>query len=196
MAGACSGSTIELKNPAAIWERPALWTQAKMTLFMPYSPSPWGLSYLLLLDLVGNHYFGRDDGQGRDQPSEQQRRRRGPQELRDDERGRIRRPDPREGVAGRARQCDGGVREGRGRREPVRGGDVRRDGERHGCGAPPRNSPDDREQAEGGDELAQELSAARARVSRSEEQRLAEHAVSNSDAEEGARHWRGGVGGN
>jgi len=70
--------------------------------------------------------------------------------------------------------------------EPVGRRDVRGHGERHGRGSSASDSPDDGEEAEGRDELAQELRAAGARVAGRRKDRLPEHSVGDRDPAEGA----------
>src|SRR5207244_3133001 len=113
----------------------------------------------------------RDSTSWRRQPAEERRGRRSAKELRNDEAGYVVRTNADEGVACRAREGDGRVRERRRRGEPVRRGDVRGDGKRDGRRSPSRAAPDDREKPERRHELAEHLSSARAGMTRREEQR-------------------------
>ena len=81
-------------------------------------------------------------------------------------------------VAGGSGESDRWIGEGRRCGEPIGGGDIRAHREGNSGGTVPDASPDDREKAEGSDELAKELGGAGADVRRRKEEGKAEHQMS------------------
>ena len=100
----------------------------------------------------------------REQPAEERPSERRAHELGDDEGGHAARVDAGEAIRERASGRHRGVRERRGRREPVSGGDVQPDCGGDAVGSPARHAENRADQAEGRNRFGEPLRRARPRV--------------------------------
>ena len=142
-----------LNQPRAICDRPALCTHRKRTALARAAlmfNSPFTRGRRVRGGRRLRSRGRRDQELGEDDGGERA------EDLDHDERGRRRRLDPCEGVAERACDRDGWVREGCRRGEPIGSRDVAADRERRDRRATGSDDTEDhQEQAERGDELAQ-----------------------------------------
>ena len=132
---------------------------------------------------------------GPQQPAHQCRRDQGTKQLGNDETRQIDRPDAGKGVGKRTRHGDGRIGEGRGRGEPVGGGDVEAYQPWHGGLLEPEAGENDRDQPEGRDRFGEPLRRPGTKFRRDLQHRQGKHEMRRDHPGDAADDLRGQIGG-